>query len=182
MSDKKFTFTISLNEPQLATLRLMSEYANFHTADVILRKDGREHFFEADWLREMLKTFKDQSLKVGDLVHHKHKDLRGRISEMKSSEWCKVEVNGEHHALLVSNLERILETNIRINAMYVTVTRPELSYRDIVDLAYGKDCQLLMTVAWQAGDRMSGGCLAPNDPPIPVTPGMVISAYHTGNA
>lgn len=184
MPDKKFTFTITLNEYQLDTLQLMAKYANFHMADLLLRKDGQEHRFQADWLREVLQQVKKlRSFRKGDKVRHKHTGKMGVVAKTSLGEVdCLVTIDGGEVKMLTTNLELVEETLIRINMTHVIITKPEITYRDIVDIAYGKDCQLLMTVAWQSGDRMSGGCLAPNDPPIPVTPGMVISAYHTGNA
>ena len=52
----KITVELDLNEPQLATLTEMKEkYRHgWHTADLVVRKDGKESRFEADWVRDVL--------------------------------------------------------------------------------------------------------------------------------
>ena len=48
-------FLASLNEPQRATIdKLRRTLFWSHHTDVIVRKDGTDHHFEADWLRDAL--------------------------------------------------------------------------------------------------------------------------------
>jgi len=64
-------FLDKLNEPQRQTLdRLRRTLFWSSRTDVMVRKDGQDHWFEADWLRDAL-----------DILCGPHPDLERRIQE-----------------------------------------------------------------------------------------------------
>lgn len=50
---------IMLNEPQCKTIRFLKEIIDrAHTVDIVLRIDGQDLTYEADWLKQVIKELK----------------------------------------------------------------------------------------------------------------------------
>lgn len=73
----KVTVELDLNEPQVATMCEMAKryQHGWHTADLHVRKDGRNAIYQADWARDVIRAVAeaqkgDITLEEGD-VHGK---------------------------------------------------------------------------------------------------------------
>lgn len=69
MTTKTMRLTITLNEPQQDTLeRMRKALRGSHHADLTVRKDGQDHHFEIDWLRNAVFEDTPPSPRIGRMT------------------------------------------------------------------------------------------------------------------